>query len=100
MMFKRQKRQFLSSLLAAACSTLLFGTTACADNSGTLAARAPVWSEKLGEVSLERHSAEELAAMIDEYWTPERMRAAIPVDMGVLPQSFSTLQEEALENAD
>jgi len=79
MMFKRQKRQLLGNLLAAA-GTLLFGTTACADNSDTLAAYAPVWTEALGEVSPQRYSGEELAAMVDAYWwTPERMRDASPV---------------------
>jgi len=83
-----RKRHLLSSLLSGILGALL-AASASADDKGaagtrqTVAARMPVWTEELGKVALENYSLEELAAMVQEYWTPERMRNAIPADMSV-----------------
>jgi len=37
-------------------------------------ARAPVWTPELGEVDLDQYTLEELAQIVRDYWTPERMR--------------------------
>jgi|GEM_PF-1920329 len=44
-------------------------------------ARAPVWTEELGEVNLDQYTREELDRMVRDYWTAERIRTTIPVDI-------------------
>jgi len=48
----------------------------------------PVWTEELGEVDLDKYTEEELDKMVDDFWTPERMRNAIPMDMEVSENKF------------
>jgi len=47
----------------------------------TVAVRAPVWTEEMGKVPLNHYTREELANMVRDFWTPERMKKAIPVKM-------------------
>jgi len=42
--------------------------------------RMPVWTEELGEVDVSKYTNEELNRMVDDFWTPERMKNAIPID--------------------
>jgi len=44
-------------------------------------ARAPVWTDELGEVDLDQYTSEELAQMVRDFWTPERMKNAVPVEL-------------------
>jgi len=49
--------------------------------SGVISVRAPVWTDELGEVDLDQYTREELAQMVRDYWTPERIRNTIPLDL-------------------
>jgi len=92
-MKNKHKRSLLSSLMAGVLGAVLVWPVSASDKGEvvpqrilkeTVVVRAPVWTEKLGNVSLDDYTREELSAMVREYWTPERMRNAIPADMPVL----------------
>jgi len=77
------RRQLLSlSLIGALCSLALSSWADTGDrNRATASARAPVWTEELGEVDLDQYTPEERAQMMRDYWTPERIKTAIPLDL-------------------
>jgi len=50
------------------------------NSENVVSARGPVWTEELGDVPLDKYTREELSAMIRNYWTPERMKNAVPAD--------------------
>jgi len=52
--------------------------------TSVISVRAPVWTEELGEVPLDQYTREELAQMVRDFWTPERMRNAIPAEIPVI----------------
>jgi len=86
-MFDKRKRQLLSWLLSGSMAVLASG--ASADTGGDRDARIigmqlPVWTEELGEVPLDQYTREELSKMVDEFWTPERIKNAIPLDLPVI----------------
>jgi len=88
---KHQKR-LLAGLLVAS----FFGT-AQGEGAGhaapayeTIGIIAPVWTPELGEVPPGKYSMEERAEMVRKFWTPERMRNAIPAPM-------PTISEEDLQ---
>jgi len=53
--------------------------------------RMPVWTEELGEVDLNRYTEEELDRMVNNFWTPERMRSAIPMEPIVLAEAIDRM---------
>jgi len=57
----------------------------------TRGARAPVWTEELGEVPLDQYTPEEIKKMVRDYWTPERMKNATPADIIVSDDNFQKL---------
>jgi len=64
------------------------------NSSAVVGVRAPVWTEELGEVPLDQYTEKELGKMVHDYWTPERMRNAIPAPMGMMEEvSENTLHE-------
>jgi len=94
-MFNNRKRHLLGSLLVGLLCSLGFGASAQTqdkDVSAVVSARAPVWTPELGEVPLDKYTREELSEIVRSYWTPERMRDAIPVSIS-LPESV--LKEHA-----
>jgi len=83
------KRRLLAGLLTGIFGALAVPSVSAAfgEEAGnmrlsaeTVAARGPVWTEELGDVPLDKYTLKELAAMVREFWTPERMRNAIPAD--------------------
>jgi len=95
-------KKLMRCLLGSAFFLLLFiisinGYAQVVDRGNlTKSVRAPVWAEELGEVSLDEYTPEELKKMVHDYWTPERMRNAIPADVLSL-DDFSQL---LLQNQD
>jgi len=77
------RRQLLGrSLVGALCSLAVSSWADTGDRDGaTASARAPVWTEELGEVDLDQYTPEERAPMVRDYWTPERIKTAIPLDL-------------------
>jgi len=91
----KHKRRLLAGLLAAS----FFGT-ALGEEAGhavpayeTIGVLAPVWTPELGEVPPGKYSMEERAEMVRKFWTPERMRNAIPAPM-------PTISEEDLQRVE
>jgi len=80
-----RKKPFLGSLLAGLLCAFGLGSPVQAQDkdSTVVSARAPVWTPELGEVPLDKYTREELSEMVRNYWTPERMRSAIPREVKV-----------------
>jgi len=68
----------------------LIGDTEAQFDGGS--ARAPVWTEELGEVNLDQYTREELDRMVRDYWTAERTRTTIPVDITWNAPDFLSVQ--------
>jgi len=85
------KRNLLQTLHTAALCLMAFalGTgVALADTTEAMSqtsirVRMPVWTEALGEVPLDEYTEEELDRMVEEFWTPERIKNAIPIELPV-----------------
>jgi len=50
-------------------------------STDVISVRAPVWTEELGNVPLDKYAQEELSQMVRDFWTPERMKSAVPVEL-------------------
>jgi len=99
------RRWLLSrSVVGVLCSLTLSSWAGDSDkNRATLSARAPIWTEALGEVQLDQYTPEERAQMVRDYWTRARIESAIPLDIptadtahfvpGSTWNSASTVQE-------
>jgi len=88
-MKNKHKRRLLAALLTGIFGTLAVPSIGFASGDAvnnmrlsaeTVAARGPVWTEELGDVPLDQYTLKELATMVRKFWTPGRMRNAIPVD--------------------
>jgi len=88
-MFKQSHRKILRKFL--------FGLLCCLgiisishaqykDSSGVIGVRAPVWTEELGDVPLDKYTEKERAQMVRDFWTPERMRNATPMELRSSPE--------------
>jgi len=70
--------------VAGAVPFMIFGvfadTGASAERANVVSAQLPVWTPELGEVPLDKYSREELDKMVADFWTPERIRNAIPLE--------------------
>jgi|GEM_PF-6135370 len=92
------KRQLLTNIAAAVLSLCSVGASAFTeryeDGSSTVVEIQPaVWTEELGEVSLDQYTHEELAQMVDDYWTEERIKNATPLESLMPDCSAKALQE-------
>jgi len=76
------KRWLWSGLLAGIFSSLALGAFAGSDDDSAKVADAqlPVWTDELGDVPLEKYTREELDKMVGDYWTPERLKNATPLE--------------------
>jgi len=84
-------RIFQTSRVAAAVLLATGLSLPCIGMADVGSARAPVWTEALGEVQLDQYTPEERAQMVRDYWTAERIRTAIPVDIALPEDSVRTL---------
>jgi len=81
-----QKSTLATATVIALMGGLCIPSIGMADTHGQGArfigsASAPVWQDGIGEIAADRHTPEELAQMMRDYWTIERMRSAVPVDI-------------------
>jgi len=93
-MFGLFRRKFLSCIMAGSLSSLFLGASATNIDEGRdqiAGMQLPVWTEDLGEVPLEKYTREELDKMVSDFWTPERIKNAVPMDP-------LRVDEEALKN--
>jgi len=80
------------SVVGVLCSLTFSSWAGDGDKNGaTLSARAPVWTEALGEVQFDQYTPKERAQMVRDYWTAERIRTAIPVDIALPDDSVRAL---------
>jgi len=81
-MFDTSQWQFFQRFFIGLLCCLGFISIAYAqhrDSEKVISVRSPVWTEELGEVPLEKYTEKELAKMVRDFWTPERMRKVIPL---------------------
>jgi len=83
-MFHQHKQRWLSGLMAGMLFFLAVGVHAAdahtdRDRAKVAGAQLPVWTDKLGKVPLHRYTRKELDKMVDDYWTPKRMKNTIPL---------------------
>jgi len=85
--YKANQPAGLRAAIAGVLTASFFGT-ALGDEAGraapsgeTVGVIAPVWTEELGAVSPDEYTLQERAEMVRKFWTPERMRNAIPAPM-------------------
>jgi len=86
-MFRKRIRNIIVSMVTVLMYSLGLSSFAQSTERNPLpvvSARAPVWTEELGEVPLDRYTREELAQMVRDYWTPERMRSATPTEIPII----------------
>jgi len=91
------KKIFQNILIGLLCS-LGFSSIAFSqykNSTNVIGVRAPVWTEKLGNVPLDQYTERELDQMVREFWTPERMKNAIPMERG-MKENFT--QDQYLNN--
>jgi len=95
------KRKLLTCVVAAVLSVYGAGASAVTkgaggSNSEVVEIKSAVWTEELGEVSLDQYTHAELAQMVDDYWTDERIRNATPLESLMPDCSAKALQEHEI----